>query len=356
MRDLRASECLKRRLRFGALLSSRGIDAAVLTKSASVAYFFGVFGWRSETTAGIVTADGQGVLAVGASVNCEKFADELVKYDDSRGGTPSDDLDALAVDALIPKVKAFKKLGTDAIFHNNKEFTQINELIAGLRRSKQPDEVKLIDAAIKATEAGYLAIAPMIQPGMLETEVYAAFYGAASVAAGTSIRELGNDFRGGSPGGRPRSVPLIAGDLIPVDAGVCLAHYNADLCRTFAVSGKRSPEQQCVFKFVEEALDRAERLVEVGVSCSKVYSEVSSYLNSRGEWRFDHHLGHGVGLAPVEAPRISPHWNDTFQEGDTFTLEPGLYGGNLRAGIRLEQNYVIENGRPRRLSTLPLEL
>lgn len=356
IRDLRATECAKRRRRFAAVLSSTGLDAAVITRSAHVAYFFGVSGWRCETAAGVVSADGYGLLAVGASVDCEKFADKVVSYDDNRGGTPCDDLDALAAAAISWEVQEFRKLGTDAIFPGNDDFTQVGDLISGLRRRKHPDEVKIIEAAIRATESGYLAVAPMIQPGILETDVYAAFYGAAAVSAGTSIRELGNDFRGGAPGGRPRPVALSSGDLIPVDAGVVLAHYNADLCRTFAVSGKRSREQETVFKHVEEALERAERVIEPGVSCSAVYSEMASFLNSRGPWRFEHHLGHGIGLAPVEAPRISPHWNDTFQEGDTFTLEPGLYGGDARAGVRLEQNYTIEDGKVRRLSMLPLDL
>lgn len=354
--ELRATECAKRRVRFAALLSSKGLDAALLTRSAHVAYFFGISGWRCETAAGLVSADGHGVLAVAASMNCESFADKVVRYDDNRGGTPCDDLDALAVAALSRDFLEYNKLGTDAIFRGNEDVTQIGDLIIGLRRRKQPDEIKIIEAAIRATEAGYLAVAPMIKPGILETDVYATFYGAAAVSAGTSIRELGNDFRGGAPGGRPRPLPLLSGDLIPVDAGVVVAHYNADLCRTFAVSGERSREQEIVFKHVAEALDRAEKLIEPGVSCSAVYSELATFLNSRGPWRFQHHLGHGIGLAPVEAPRISPHWNDTFQEGDTFTLEPGLYGGDARAGVRLEQNYTIKDGRLRRLSMLPLDL
>jgi Xaa-Pro dipeptidase len=356
IRNLRATECANRRLRFAALLSSKGLDAAILSRSAHVAYFFGTCGWRCETAAGVVSADGHGLLAVGTSVDCENFADKLVRYDDNRGGTPCDDLDALAAAALSREIQGFSKLGTDAIFSGNTDFTPVSDLIRGLRRCKHADEVKIIEAAIRATEAGYLAVAPMIRPGILETEVYAAFYGAATVSAGTSIRELGNDFRGGAPGGRPRHVALSSGDLLPVDAGVVLAHYNADLCRTLAVSGKRSHEQETVFGYVEEALERAERAIKPGVSCSAVYSEISSFLNSRGPWRFEHHLGHGIGLAPVEAPRISPHWNDTFQEGDTFSLEPGLYGGDARAGVRLEQNYTIQDGKVRRLSMLPLDL
>lgn len=98
-------------------------------------------------------------------------------------------------------------------------------------------------------------------------------------------------------------------------------------------------------------------MIRPGVRCGTVFQEISSILNSlRDDWRFDHHLGHGLGLSPVERPFINAGSNDIFEEGCTFTLEPGLYGDNLRGGIRLEQNYVIENGTLRRLSSLPLDI
>ena len=73
-------------------------------------------------------------------------------------------------------------------------------------------------------------------------------------------------------------------------------------------------------------------------------------------WLFNHHLGHGVGLAPHEAPHLNPNWDDTFQAGDFFTAEPGLYHEELRAGMRLEQNYVVTDSGVKLLTDWPLEL
>ncbi len=65
---------------------------------------------------------------------------------------------------------------------------------------------------------------------------------------------------------------------------------------------------------------------------------------------FFHHLGHGFGLFPHEGPHLNPRWDDTFAVGDVFTAEPGLYGPELRAGIRLEENYVVTETGVERLT------
>ena len=71
---------------------------------------------------------------------------------------------------------------------------------------------------------------------------------------------------------------------------------------------------------------------------------------------FNHHLGHGIGLFPHEAPHLNPNWDDTFQEGETFTAEPGLYAPELRAGMRIENNYLVTHDGVECLTDFPLEL
>ena len=66
--------------------------------------------------------------------------------------------------------------------------------------------------------------------------------------------------------------------------------------------------------------------------------------------------GHGVGLAPQEGPHLNPRWDDTFTEGDFFTVEPGLYHEELRLGIRLEQNYLVTSEGVTLWTDWPLEL
>lgn len=354
---LQAAGCRERRTRLSNWLVEVGLDGAVITRPQHLTYFFGLHGWRSSPASGFVGRDGFGLISVGKSMESDVYTDEKVRFDDSMFATTDEDRERAAIAALDIRLAKTKALGADCAEIAGRTITPIYNQILSMRRRKHPDEVALISAAIAVNEAGYRAIAPHIAPGLLETEVFALFQGAAIVAAGQTMGELGNDFRGGQPGGRPRPVPLVEGDLLPVDAGAVFANYFSDMCRTFAVAGTRAPLQEEAFSRVVHALSIAEDMIRPGVRCGTVFQEISSILNSvRGDWRFDHHLGHGLGLNPVERPFINSGSNDIFEEGCTFTLEPGLYGDNLRGGIRLEQNYVIENGALRRLSNLPLDI
>lgn len=73
-------------------------------------------------------------------------------------------------------------------------------------------------------------------------------------------------------------------------------------------------------------------------------------------WSFPHHLGHGIGLCPHEAPRLNPHWDDTFEVGDTFTAEPGLYHPSLKAGLRIEENFLVTENGVEKLSNFSTDL
>lgn len=347
--------CVVRRERLADELSRQGLGAALLSRPQHLTYFFGLWGWRTRPAAGFIRSDGSHVLALGASADCSHFSDLDIRFEDSYFKTTIEEREHLAFATLQEYFQSAGVLGVDVGSPPGVETRPLTSTITRMRRRKDEEEVASISRAILATEAGYRAIAPLIRPGLLETELYTIFQAAASVAAGRPMGELGNDYRGGEPGGRPRPVPLTTGDLLPVDAGAIVGGYYADLCRTFAVSGHRDTAQNKAFDYVKEALSSAEALVEPGVRCRDVFLQIYSLLDGRSGWRFDHHLGHGIGLEPVERPFINMESDDVFQEGDTFTLEPGLYGRELRAGIRLEQNYVLQGGKLRRLSTLQLD-
>jgi Xaa-Pro aminopeptidase len=64
---------------------------------------------------------------------------------------------------------------------------------------------------------------------------------------------------------------------------------------------------------------------------------------------FGHSLGHGIGLASHEAPRLGPNATEVLANGMVFTIEPGIYLSG-RGGVRIEDIAVMENGRLRVIS------
>ncbi len=103
------------------------------------------------------------------------------------------------------------------------------------------------------------------------------------------------------------------------------------------------------------AQDYVAQTARPGTSCRQLYHQVKGMLDGQHGWNFRHHLGHGIGLAAHEAPRLNPHWDDTLQPGDVFTCEPGLYGPELRAGVRIEEDYLVTETGLERLSSFPTD-
>ena len=61
-------------------------------------------------------------------------------------------------------------------------------------------------------------------------------------------------------------------------------------------------------------------------------------------------------IDPHESPRLNNAWDDTLQEGDVFACEPGLYGAELKTGIRIEDDFVVSETGVEELSNLSREI
>ena len=147
-----------------------------------------------------------------------------------------------------------------------------------------------------------------------------------------------------------------AGELYILDLGPAFRGYFADNCRTIAVDGQPTDVQRRAWEFIVPVFDLVEREVKPGKSCRELFDEAKAMLDQAHPWVFHHHLGHGIGLFPHEAPHLNPNWDDTFQAGEVIAVEPGLYAPELRAGIRLENNYLVTETGVELLSDFPLEL
>lgn len=228
-----------------------------------------------------------------------------------------------------------------------------------LRRRKEEDEVAMIQHAIDCTDVMYRKAREIIAPGISELEVFTQLHAAAVKQAGEALSHpLGNDYQVNAPGGPARDgVVAEDGQLYILDLGPAYRGYFADNCRTFAVNGRPSDVQQQAWEAIVSVFDIVEALVRPGASCWELYDRCKARMDEADPGgSFWHHLGHGIGLYPHEAPHLNPNWDDTFEEGDIFTVEPGLYTEELKAGIRLEENYRVTSGGIEKLTKTPLEL
>src|ERR1700730_10219702 len=149
----------------------------------------------------------------------------------------------------------------------------------------------------------------------------------------------GNDHASGERGGPPRNRKIEAGELYILDLGPAFRGYFADNTRVTAVDRKPTDQQRQAYEHIQKVCSLVEQSVKRGKSCRELFQEAFDWLNQAKPWVFNHHLGHDIGLFPHEGPHLNPNGDDTFQAGEVFAVEPGLYGDGLRAGIRLENNY-----------------
>jgi len=221
----------------------------------------------------------------------------------------------------------------------------IDATVFGLRRRKDADELRILRRANDANRAMYEHARQIVRPGINELDVYTALHAVAVRTLGEPLTYFGQDFRSGARGGPPRDRAAAAGELFILDLGVGFRGYHSDNARTIAVDGEPTDQQQRAWAALAAVFPFVESTARPGASCRELFQAVQRDLDEYAPWTFNHHLGHGVGLAPQEGPHLNPRWDDVFAEGDFIAIEPGLYHDDLRHGIRLEQNYLVtQNG------------
>lgn len=352
--------CRARQRRLADKLRETGLDAALICDRRHVYYFSGYWSASYHAPLLVVHPDGEAhaVLPDGAD-DALVAADRKSHYETHRMGTLVDDQFGAATRTIQGHLKRAATWGIDLpglVLPSQSDMRDLSSLMLSLRRAKDADEVDLVRHAVRACEAAYARATQILKPGIREIDVYAEVQAAAVSELGEPIGELGNDFQSGTPGGPPRTRAIEAGELMPLDIAVTVRGYRCDLCRTFAIGGQPTAAQCEAARLVGAAIEYVEREAHVGSSCRQLFHEVERMLGGINGWRFFHHLGHGTGLSPHEAPRLNPHWDDVLAVGDLFTVEPGLYHEDLRGGVRWEQNYWLTAQGLHQLSSYPLEL
>lgn len=157
------------------------------------------------------------------------------------------------------------------------------------------------------------------------------------------------------------SGPLRANSFIIVDIfpRVSANGYHGDMTRTY-LKGSPSPEQRALYQAVFDAQQTALAEHIAGRSGRAIYNRVVKAFQAAGyETRRDngvpvgfiHGLGHGLGLAVHEPPRVNAT-GSKIRSGHVITVEPGLYYPGL-GGVRVEDVVRVRKKEPQLLSNHP---
>jgi Xaa-Pro aminopeptidase len=362
--NINVDYCRARQKRVLEVMHRLSLDLVIVNRTEHVQWLVGPrFGWVFEPAAAL-TADGRCTLVAPNRVPETAAADEIVTYEAQWHSTLRNDQRQASAAALVKALGAkgtAKRIGVEfSCFGSHYplagERVDIEPELFRLRRRKDPDELARIKFAIAATGAMYARAREIIKPGINELDVFNELQSVAVREFGEMLTGTGNDYACGEPGGPPRDRQAVDGELYILDLGPAYRGYFADNCRAFAVNGKPTEPQLAAWRHIAEVFTIIKQKVKPGVSCKAVFEEVDAHLRRAPLGQFGHHLGHGIGLFPHEAPHLNPFWDDVFEVGDIFTAEPGLYAPELRGGIRLENDYRVTEQGVELLSDFPLEL
>ena len=358
--------CRLRQQRLLALMEEKQLDLVIITQRENIQWLSGQwFNWYFQPAVAL-NANGHLTLIAPTKPPVTAAADDVLHYEAQWHSTLRNDQRAASSEVLWDHLRTspaphrigveFSTFGPCLARQTNAELVDIEPDLYILRRHKEADEVAMIRQAIAGTQAMYERAREIIEPGISELEVYNQLQATAVDQFGEVLTGTGNDYQCRSRGGAPRSQHQAAnGDLYILDLGPAYRGYYADNCRTIAVSDP-TDEQQTAWSHVTAVFDYVEQTVKPGVNARELFNEVQAMLDKAPVGTFNHHLGHGFGLFPHEAPHLNPHWDDVFEHGDTFTVEPGLYASELNAGLRIEQNYIVCDEGVELLTTFPTNL
>jgi len=228
----------------------------------------------------------------------------------------------------------------------------LNGVVEEMRVVKDEPEIRTLEASADLMSDILDEVIAGLEPGMTEKQVAWQIEGLVreSGAEGLAFPPI---VASGPNSAMPHAVPtdrrLEKGVPVILDVGLRLDGYCSDMTRTVFL-GKPSPDFMEIYRTVREAQTTALEEVRSGVMSNHPDAIARRIINDAGFGDyFGHGLGHGVGLATHERPRLSPLRPAKLRKGMVVTVEPGIYVPG-KGGVRLEEMVVIEADGPRILS------
>jgi len=325
------------------LMTSHSLDAIIVAKPENRRYFSGFTG-----SAGLLLIDKQKQLLFTDFRYIEQANKQSPEYQIVRHGT---DMFAILADTV-------KKLGVTRIgfesdfitwdtYQKQAAHLTMVELqpvqLDTLREIKDQSELTLLQQAVEIADTAFNHVVTIIRPGITELEI--------ALDLEYQMRKLGSEkpafdtivasgYRGALPHGQPSDKIIEAGDFITMDFGAVYQGYHSDMTRT-VVAGKASDKQHEIYDIVQAAQLAGVKAVAAGKTGKEIDQVARQIISDAGYGEyFGHSLGHGVGLAIHEEPRLSPANDSKLAAGMVVSVEPGIYLPEW-GGVRIEDLVVV---------------
>jgi Xaa-Pro aminopeptidase len=228
-------------------------------------------------------------------------------------------------------------------------------LVNELRRTKDADELAVMERACRVCDETIAAVAPRVVPGatMLElaeeVEHLMRVHGSRVPSFTTHVF---TSFVGGKNSAEEtRAEPIEEGDVVMFDFGAVVDGYCSDFGRTVCV-GEPEAEVREAYELVLAGQEAGRAALRPGVPASEVNRACREPIEAAGYGQhFKHRMGHGIGMDVHERPFVSEEEETPLEVGMTFTDEPSILLEEF--GVRIEDVVVCEPEGGRKLNAFP---
>ncbi len=230
--------------------------------------------------------------------------------------------------------------------------------VEGLRAIKDKEELVAIRRAVDIAERVFTSVRAQLSARQSERDVANEIERLTRAMGGSAcafkpIVAVGA--RAALPHATPGESAIGSSPFVLIDWGAIVDGYRSDLTRVLA-TGKIPSKFAKVYETVLAAQSAAIEALKPGVLTSQIDQIARDVIASAGMGpRFNHGLGHGIGLDIHEAPRMSKKLDQPLVAGMVVTVEPGIYYTGW-GGVRIEDDVLITASGYELLSSLPRSL
>ncbi len=231
----------------------------------------------------------------------------------------------------------------------------VNGVIEAIRAVKEPEEIDLITRAAEIADGAFKHLMERLKPGMTECQ--------AAWELEKYMRENGSEIMpfnvivASGPNGamahyEAGNRPIQAGEPVVMDFGARVGGYCSDMTRTICL-GTQDKKFRQIYDIVLGAQLAAIAMIKPGMTGELADSMGRTIIQEAGYGEaFGHSLGHGIGLAVHETPRLGARSKDILLENMVFSVEPGIYLEGW-GGIRTEDTVVLKDGKVKIITGSP---